>query len=308
MSPTPPEGRAYRSIFLSRTWAHQAYFGWRTLIDEPGFRVLAKRHAAVERYLVLLEDCGLRPLQDWLDKIRARRALSDIIVHDFDGVFDDRGLLHRQAFSRASAGERILNIATFAVDLSQDETALFARLSPDYRRKVRKAEKAAVQVAAFERPSDELQARFLNAFSAFAQKRGVREPDAAALRAMYAAGDATLFVATKGDAPTHYLHVFKAETTAFFMYGVGLTKENDGAGQYLHWEAMRWLKAAGMAWYDLGGVVGRRPDDGIFQFKKKFGGAYVDLGVEWRQTGAIARVAASALRGARSLSSGRSLR
>jgi hypothetical protein len=103
-----------------------------------------------------------------------------------------------------------------------------------------------------------------------------------ALRQMYARGDAMLFVAKKRGAISNYLHVYTTGGKAFFMYGVNPSKENDGAGQYLHWRAILRLKEMGLDWYDLGGVAVKDARDGIYNFKSKFGAPLVSLGCEWR--------------------------
>jgi hypothetical protein len=121
-----------------------------------------------------------------------------------------------------------------------------------------------------------------------------------AIKAMYAGGDAMLFLVRNGGNPTSYVHIYRTGGTGLFMYGVTLSKENDGAGQFLHWSIIRRLKADGFKWYDLGGVASCDPADGIYLFKARFGGSYVDLGTEWHWSGRWARQAAraSALRNA----------
>ena len=99
---------------------------------------------------------------------------------------------------------------------------------------------------------------------------------------MYARGDALLFVAKKHGEITNYLHIYTTGSKAIFMYGVNPCKENDGAGQYLHWRAILRLKEMGLEWYDLGGVATQDANDGIFNFKSKFGAPLVSLGCEWR--------------------------
>ena len=59
---------------------------------------------------------------------------------------------------------------------------------------------------------------------------------------------------------------------AMYLYGVSSANNIDGAGQLLHWELIRALKDRGISRYDLGGVPSVDESDGIYQFKKGFGG------------------------------------
>jgi lipid II:glycine glycyltransferase (peptidoglycan interpeptide bridge formation enzyme) len=206
-------------------------------------------------------------------------------VHDFDDALGDASSLAGLPFHRAAASERLLNVATFVIDLSQEESALRSAMSTDYRRKLRKAETSGVEVEVHERPGDELLDQFLAAYAAMAAERGLSAVRRDVLRRMYAQGHALLLVARRGNEATNYLHLYTTRETGFFMYGVNPAKENDGAGQFIHWRAMQELKARGLAWYDLGGVPSLDPANGIHQFKQKFGGQLVLLGSEWRHLG-----------------------
>lgn len=281
--PTP----AYRSIFLADDWAHQRYFGWRVVEDRPGLRVLAKRRAIVTRYLVLLTAAGRGALDQWLAAQAGLVDLTDIIIHDFDGVLAEP-VLSGRTFHRAASHERLLNTATFVIDLRQSEEALMSAMSSDYRRKIRKAEAGGCTVTAYAAPPADLVSGFLAALTDFSGERGLNIAEPATIAAMYGDGRAILLVARKNGEAINYLHLYKAGDAASFMYGVSLSKENDGAGQYLHWQAMRHLKAEGLDWYDLGGVASTSAEDGIFTFKQRFGGQLVDLGPEWRSTSAVA--------------------
>jgi hypothetical protein len=295
--------RTYRSIFLAEDWAHQRYFGWRVVRDEPGLRVLGKRRAVVERFLVLLTEGGPRHLDACIARLAGSLGLADIVVHDFVDAIDGARLIGGRDFRRAEQRERLLNVATFVLDLEKSEEALLSAMTSDYRRKIKKAEAAGVLVTAYDRPAPEILDPFLAAFRAFAGKRGLNPADPKAIAAMYADGRAVLLVAEKDRTVSNYLHLYKAGDAASFMYGLNLSKVNDGAGQYLHWQAMRRLKADGVGWYDLGGAASVDPADGIYNFKEKFGGTLVPLGTEWRHTGYTAERGLVALRAMKTLTS-----
>ncbi|NNU43668.1 GNAT family N-acetyltransferase [Ramlibacter montanisoli] len=276
---------AYRSVFLDADSPHQRFFGWTAEEDQAGLRVLRKRYGVVNRSLVLLSAHGLPALPAVLRRTAGRITCADVYVHDFDDAIGDASLLAGLPFHRAAASERLLNVATFVIDLSQDESALRSAMSTDYRRKLRKAEGCGVEVEVHERPGEALLDEFLSAYAAMASERGLSPVRRDVVRRMYAQGCALLLAARRGAEATNFLHLYTTRDTGFFMYGVNPARENDGVGQFIHWRAMQELKARGLAWYDLGGVPSLDPANGIHQFKQKFGGQLVRLGSEWRHLG-----------------------
>lgn len=278
----------YHSIFLAADWAHQKYFGWKEFSCEPGLRILTKGHFPVTRYLFLLERAGREGLDRQVSRCLGKVGLADIIVHDFDDVLASGYGVGSSPFRIAEQSERLLNVATFVIDLRRTDEELMARMSADYRRKIRKAASTDVEIEAYENPPQLLVDEFTDEFRRFAQERGLNAVDSQVLTSMYRDGNAILLVGRKSGKATNFLHLYKAADAASFMYGVNLSKENDGVGQYLHFEAMRVLRSQGVSWYDMGGVASSDPSDGIYRFKEKFGGEYVSLGCEWRYTGKVA--------------------
>jgi hypothetical protein len=274
--------RAYSSIFLDDDWAHQKYLGWKLIESRAGLRLLCRRQFLFSRKLIFLTRGGEDRLAGYLAANRAVGRFEDVTIHDFDNVLSEPPEFGDWRFRPANSRERLLNIATFVIDLSLDEESIIRAMSSDYRRKIRKAPNLGVTVEAHDRPSPALQAAFVGAFKAFARPRRLKPIDPKALEAMYAGGDGILFVASRQGSICSYLHVYKTKETGMFMHGVNPSKDNDGAGQFLHWCAIRRLKAMGLRWYDFGGVATKDPSDGIYNFKVKFGGRLMDLGCEWR--------------------------
>jgi hypothetical protein len=283
--------RAYRSIFLEEGWAHQKYYGWRLADDQPGLRVLTKKRAVFTRSLILLGRSGKEALAGAVRRAVGKAGLAEVVVHDFDGVLENAPNIAGRRFRAMTQRERLLNIATMVVDLTQDEDAILAAMSADYRRKIKKAEAQGVTIEAHSNPDEELRRAFIGAFTNFTAERGLKPADAAIVGKMYDNGDAILFVARKDGRIANFLHIYKAGDKAIFMYGVNLSKENDGAGQYLHWRAMLHLKSIGLGWYDFGGVVSFDSSDGIYNFKSKFGAIATSLGAEWMYAAPVLRMA-----------------
>ncbi|MFV0279913.1 MAG: GNAT family N-acetyltransferase [Rhodoblastus sp.] len=285
---------SYRSIFLEPDWAHQKYFGWRTRDCAPGLRILSKTVRGAERLLALVEPG--QSVASLAAGIPARLTTAEITVHAFEAGEAASFSVNGRAFAPLANEERLLNIATYVIDLSQDEEALMGAMSSDYRRKIRKATGAGVSVVAVERPDTELVQEFSAAFGRLAQDRGLAAFDPGAYSRMYAAGDAILYVLRQDGENAGYLHVYKAGPSAIFMTGVTPAKAHDGAGQFLHWEIIRDLKRRGLRWYDLGGVRSFDDADGISRFKKGFGGGAINLGAEWRWRAAWLKGALAARR------------
>jgi len=273
----------YESLFLESDCSLLREFGWREqLALYPGLRVLCKRGFLYRRYLILLKRGGETELQRFLAEGGDKFFFGDITIHDFDEVLMHPVVIAKSCFHLAAKHERLLNIATFAIDLTQDEDAILAAMSPNYRRKIRAAASRGVSVEAHDKPSPDLQSSFVASFNAFARTRGMRPIAGEALSKIYARGDGLLFVARKRGTICNYLHIYTTGAKAIFMYGVNPCKENDGAGQYLHWRAILRMKEMGLEWYDLGGVASTDARDGIYNFKSKFGAPLVSLGCEWR--------------------------
>jgi hypothetical protein len=108
---------------------------------------------------------------------------------------------------------------------------------------------------------------------------------------MFDCGDSTLLVACDEGVEVNYVHVYTAGRTAYFMSGVNLASTSDGSGKLIHWRAMQYLKSRGYEWYDLGGVRSQSESDGIYNFKRRFGGQFVSLGAEWRHATTITNCA-----------------
>ena len=117
--------RKYRSIFIDDDWAHQKYYGWNLIEDHPGLRVLERRRFALLRSLMLLTKGGEVCLDDAVRRARGRLGLADVIIHDFDCVLPDPPSLARLRFHRSEQRERLLNIATYVVDLKEDYETLW---------------------------------------------------------------------------------------------------------------------------------------------------------------------------------------
>jgi hypothetical protein len=279
--PPRPIAPEYRPIVLETGAPHEKYLGWTALLDEPGLKIIAQRRGPLRRGLLLAQGAAPARIDETLRRLRLLDARTDLVLHDFDDPGRDERLVAGSSWRRAREDERILNKATFVFDLMRDDDALTAAMSADCRRKLRKARDAGLRVEAEDHPAPDTLQEFVANFEAMAGERGLRSPGRAAIERMFDGGDLILFRTLAGEETRSAATIYRAGDKAIFMIGVGGDKRNDGAGQLLHFEIMRELRARGLRWYDFGGVASTDENDGIFRFKKGFGGRFVSLGTEY---------------------------
>lgn len=282
---------AYKSIFLEDDAPHQRYYGWRIAMDRRGLRLLQQKYGPFTRSLVLLTAEGRTAFDPLMVGLRRGRSLAEISVHDFDGVLDSPHHIAGMDFRILDDQGRLLNGATYVVDLHQSEESLFSALHSQFRRRVRQAKEQEFEMVVHEQPRPELFAHYYAEQISLSKQQGFSVMNRATLERMFLASNAVLFELKKNGAPVSYLLAYIAGSIGLFLYGVSLRKENDGAGQLLQWEVILGLKRLGCRWYDMGGVPTDEEDNGISEFKRKFGGAYVSLGQELRYDGPLLKAA-----------------
>jgi hypothetical protein len=271
---------AYRSIFFEPDWAHVRYHGWQDSWPDPSFRALSKRQGPVQRRLLMSELCDPSRVASILDRMRGH-LMEEIVFHDFAAAPAIAEMLRSRGFAALGAADRMLNVATFAIDLERTDEALLQQMSADVRRKIRKAEAARYEVEAEERPSPATITEFIEEFGTMAKERGLHAPRREMVERMFADGRSLLVSVREDGQPPHLLMTYRAGDKAIYLYGVGRAKTNSGAGHLLQWVVMRELRARGVRWYDMGGLPAIGDEDGIFRFKRGFGGQLVELGVEY---------------------------
>jgi hypothetical protein len=281
----------YKSIFLEDGWAHQRYFGWKVILDQPGLRVLNKPRAVFNRYLILLTRGGETRLTNAIIGVQRYGKLSDIMIHDFDNLFSEAPELEVCKFQRARKGDRLLNTSTFVVDLTLPVNILWHNLGDKSRNMVRRAEKHGITFS----PNvdvDEALARFYKLHARLEAKSGLISPERNLLKCMLCNGSAKLMIGRDSSGSIIIVNIiYLASDKACSFYITSDQNAPSGVGQFIHWKTIEYLKDAGFCWYDLGGVPETNKDEGIYTFKKSIGGIYVNLGEEWYYCGDFVRVA-----------------
>jgi hypothetical protein len=211
---------------------------------------------------------------DLLEGLRAiareRRAVSAFVrCHPIEAT-------HRAL--PASALPRGLLRTCAAIDLSLDEASLRARLRPSHRRAVRKAEASGIEVrwstarddlvafaALYEETMDRVgAASYYRLPGDYFPRLAARLPGACGVLGAWADGSlAAALLLLRGPRLLHY-HLGGSRREALPLR----------PNHLLFWEAIRWGRAQGLAWLNLGAGLG--PDDDLLAFKLGFGGARLE--------------------------------
>jgi serine/alanine adding enzyme len=272
---------SYTHIFLDPGAPHEKYFGWRLLRKEQGLKLITQQRGPIRRCLLLVAGLADEELGEVMLREKLYDLRSDLTLHDYEDPGRGTREIAGRLWRRAGTDLRLLNIETFVFDLHQDDDQLRAAMSADYRRKLRKANDARLEVVEDGVPPPGVFEEFMGNFEAMARERGLRAFPRSVAQRMFAAGDLSLFRVLAEDGMRTAATVYRAGDKAIFMTGVGGEKRNDGSGQLLHFEIMRALRSRGVRWYDFGGVPAIDESNGIYRFKKGFGGQLVSLGAEY---------------------------
>lgn len=271
----------YRSIFMAPEWMHVRHLGWQDGWPDPRLRVMTQRRGGMRRALVVSELDDPAAIAPHWHRIHAASPFEEVRFHDLTGSPRVARWLEERGLTLLDARARMLNVATLVIDLAHDEPALLARLSSDTRRNIKRAQAAGLGV--IEAP-DRIEP-FVASFNAMATERGLQLLEMGRVEAMVASGHSRLFATMVEGAPRSFLLSYETGDTALIATTATVGRERDGGGHLLHWHAMCAFRASGRRWCDMGGIVSSDARDGIFQFKRGFGGEIVDLGREYGRTG-----------------------
>lgn len=278
-----PLSDTYKSIFLEPDWVYQKYYGWQIVVERANLRVLIKNVGPVKRYLVLSQ-LNHDKLCGELAKLRIFAPLSMITIKDFSNQTQDycaELLINGLRVPKADDSDRSLNKYTFVVDLSQESDKLWSNMNADNRRVCRRAITSGMVVETVSSPSEELLKLFFERYTKMANERSLAIPNEKLIRKMFKDGRLCMYYARNGNAICTMAIVYSVGLKSIFLYGVSGDQKNDGSAQIVQWKVIEHLKLSGQHWYDLGGVPELSDSNGIYRFKKSFGGEGIDLGPEF---------------------------
>ena len=283
----------YRPIFFEQDWVLQRYSGWEKILASGDAILLKKKTGPFRRYLVLRmgED---EVFQGWLKTAGIVGVASEVIDHNFLESTDrpQAASLSGVSFTRLTGADRSLNVGTFVVNLEQTQEVLWERLGTKSRNMVRKCEETGFTVEFSTHDVGRYLDCFLNWYRPMAERNGLATPSRLLLGKMIEDQSAFLVVGrSKEKEPLLVNIVYVCSTIGFYLYGASADDFPTGAGQYMHWETIKYLKSRALRWYDLGGVPEDNPESGIYKFKKSLGGDHVSLGTEYVHRGKIIALA-----------------
>jgi len=284
----------YQSIFLDDDWAHQKYYGWPVFKQTSKFKILRKKQGIFNRFIILLHAINEKDLFSSISAAIGQHSTlgtSEIIIHDFNRVLNENTKIADITFLKAATQQRRLNIATFAIDLTRSVDQLQKKLGTNSRNRIRKAEAEKLRFVVNTEEYDVIE-RFSCFYDDYVQKFGLKKPDLKALQRMLDDGSAiTVSCFDKNEKVLLLLFIYLTKDKAMCLCGSGAKELPKGAGQFMQWKIILYLKSKGFKWYDMGGVKHKEHADGIYGFKKSLGGDYIDLGNEYIFQGGLFKMA-----------------
>jgi Acetyltransferase (GNAT) domain len=228
------------------------------------------------------------PVSEFLRSVRRWAAGRRIAMVDVGGeYFDDQNLL--------AAGYRIHHTRTYRIDISAGEEAVWSRLKPAMRNKVRKAEKNGVIVV--EDTSPEFPERFFDMLRAVFNRQGMAPTYSlhrieTVVRVLKKAGRLIPLMALREGEPLASVILLLDDKAAYYWGGASYESAYPlGANDIIQWRGLQLAMGRGLVTYDACGGG---------QYKEKFGGAFVSLPAGHLSTNAVFQlVRASVAKGVR---------
>lgn len=268
------------SIFLHPEWMMTRYAGWRPLFRDANCLIIEKGHFPFRRVCIL----SALPSKDFFardDIARFRDGITTLMLKFIPPGEDAVPLARSHGLMPTPDAQRIFHKFTFIIDLTSAVDQLWMAMRPTNRNLCKKAKQAGIHVRLETAPTVADVDRFFVLYREMARSRGLAIPRRSMLEAMFTDGRLIMGCAERDGSILSMALFYLAGASAMYLYGVSPSRNADGAGQLLQWEGMQELKARGITQYDLGGVPRVDESDGIFKYKKGFGGRGLALGPEF---------------------------
>jgi hypothetical protein len=264
-------------------WVLERYYGWSVASEAPSLKVLTRRYGPFTKLLLLAHGASEDEIADASLRHGLSRPLSFVVLNDFGSRSEEESrTIAGVKFTRVTSG-RWFGIGTFILDLAEDLDTLFARTPAKERNECRKAQKLGVRVEFITRPRDQELRAFFQLYGRMARERCLEVPRSETIRRMFA-GDDLMMIRCKDSRDRSLVVnlVYLQNDQAYYLFSARDHAIPGGAGRYAHWETIRVLKRTGFRWYDLGLVRSSDESDGIYWFKRSFGGTFIDFGREYQ--------------------------
>jgi hypothetical protein len=279
----------FRPIFFDDDFALTAFYGWREIFSGEDIRVLSYSKGPFRRCLILSWRVDSKALEQVVQDAQLLDFRSEIFVQNFSDrlgeIFHDGGQLNYEFrsiagkwFRKANDGDRLLNRSTILLDLSLPEFKLMENFRQNTRNKIRRAQKRNVSIR-HEVGSEGIIDKFIEFYEPLVDRFKLDRPIKKIIYDMAKANKLLCFASYEYNSePTMIDLIYVCKRQAYYMFSASADHFETGTGQLLQWEIMRFLKVQGVRWYDLGGVETADPTNGIFMFKRGFGGELVHWG------------------------------
>lgn len=265
------------SIFLSKNWVNAAaecyayiqprrielgddeiYLGESNFFGFKKWRLYGEFESDVERKLALL-----------FKRSKAERVF--LVESNFNmSRWQCRDILQKQA-------RIVMDFGTYMVLLSPSEAEIWQKVRSHHRRAIRKAGKMGVEVR-FELNLTEFKELLDQTFARGGKRNRQGLPCLTAIQKNLKSNLILAGAYHEGVLQSGVVVPYD-ESRGYFLLAATATACAPGSSNLLHWAVIKELKSRGVKGYDLGGAR-RLTDDprlqGIFKFKERFGGEFVD--------------------------------
>ena len=286
-------------LLQTSTWGElKARHGWQPLRlarGDAGAQVLLRQVLPGIRVAYIPRG----PLGPWKgifpDLVEASRAAGAfVLVLEPDAGDPEAGDLAE--FGLVRAARAVQPATSLRVELSGSEEEILARMHQKTRYNIGLANRRGVTVRPWQDPEG-----FCAILRATGDRQGFGVHTPAYYRDAYdlfhPRGEAELMLAEKDGQSLGALMVFGFGAGAWYLYGASTTSRRELMATYLlQWEAMRWARGRGAAWYDLWGVPDAAPQEleagfesrrdglwGVYRFKRGFGGRWFQTPGAWEK-------------------------
>jgi hypothetical protein len=242
-----------------------------TVVHKPGFRMVRFRTETV-------------PLQDGLDVAEEKSFLNSTIEY-FRSAGADMVIpsSNNAIFRTYPDGALAVPYGTFIQDLDRPEEVLLNEIYPDYRKNIRKATKAGVQI----KSGPEYLDTSYQLVAATLRRSGLKHKNYDEFkRSMLGLGENVRILIAEHEGVVQACMVAPfSEHSAYSWYSGTIAEPVKGAMHLLQWEAMRQFHEIGVKRFNFTGVrinpeKGSK-QEGIMNFKMRFGGKLVQ-GYMWK--------------------------
>jgi hypothetical protein len=265
---------AYPRAELETGFFLERYLGWSVLARGERYKLLTRRAGPVRRLVLLSSNAAQRDLDQLAIMYRFFGPLTTLIWNDFsagEGTLDGRALSEITENKWFGGG-------TFVFDLQETEESLFGKIASRERSKIRKAERSGFEVEITDTPSQALVTDFARLYAQMAAQRSLEPLDRPLLDKMIADGVLTFARVHEGGKTLTVNVLYRTAKHAYYMHAAQDGEAKDTGGHLLLWKSLQHFKARGLSWYDFGLVPTTDPENGIYRFKKCFGGSFEPSG------------------------------